>query len=152
MVSGGRVVCLHTKTTNRGLMTFPSHFRLNPCVDMRFSRAGRIRGNLPRKKRKTLEKKIQAPPAHLQFDPAGCCRSESTSQIVRGAPPRYRARSRSRPPGVVNSIRNLEALSEPQAAWASGRVRVRISNLRLANGPKMAGNCESTGHCRWVVQ
>ena len=39
------------------------------------------------------------PPAHLQFDPAGRCRSEWTSQIVRGAPPRYRARSRSGPRG-----------------------------------------------------
>ena len=40
-------------------------------------------------------------------------------------------------PGVLNSIRNLEALSEPQAAWASGRVRVRISILRLASGWKI---------------
>ena len=39
------------------------------------------------------------PPAYLQFDPAGRCRSELTSQIVRGAPPRYRARSQSRPRG-----------------------------------------------------
>ena len=39
--------------------------------------------------------------------------------------------------GVLNSIGNLEALSEPQAAWASGRVRVRISILRLASGWKI---------------
>ena len=100
-----------------------------------------------------------SPPAHLQFNPAGRCRSESTSQIVRGAPPRYRARSRSRPPGVVNSICNLEALSEPQAAWASGRVRVRISILRLANGWKImraapnppavaAGPCRRPSMCQ----
>ena len=46
-------------------------------------------------------------------------------------------------PGVLNSICNLEALSEPQAAWASGEARVRISNLRLANGQKMVGNRQS---------
>ena len=39
------------------------------------------------------------PPAPLQFAPAGRCRWELTSQIVRGAPPRHRARSRSRPWG-----------------------------------------------------
>ena len=54
--------------------------------------------------------------------------------------------------GVLNSIGNLEALSEPQAAWASGEARVRISNLRLANGQKMVGNRQSTGHRRWAMQ
>ena len=38
-------------------------------------------------------------PGYLQFDPAGRCRWESTSQIVHSAPPRYRARSRSWPQG-----------------------------------------------------
>ena len=55
-------------------------------------------------------------------------------------------------PGVVNSIRNLEALSKPQAAWASGEARVRISNLRLANGQRMVGTRQSTGRRRWEVQ
>ena len=45
--------------------------------------------------------------------------------------------------GVLNSIGNLEALSEPQAAWASGEARVRISNLRLPNGHEMVGNRQS---------
>ena len=35
-------------------------------------------------------------------------------------------------PGVVGSIRNLESLSKPQGALASGGVRVRKSILRLA--------------------
>ena len=35
-------------------------------------------------------------------------------------------------PGVVSSIRNLESLSKPQGALASGGVRVRKSILRLA--------------------
>ena len=39
------------------------------------------------------------PPAHLQFLPAGRCYWQLTSQIVRGAPPRHRARNRSRPQG-----------------------------------------------------
>ena len=37
----------HTKHTPHRHLIFPSHFRLNPCVDMRFSRAGRTQGNLP---------------------------------------------------------------------------------------------------------
>ena len=45
--------------------------------------------------------------------------------------------------GVLNSICNLEALSEPQAAWVSREARVRISNLRLANGQRMVGNRQS---------
>ena len=56
--------------------------------------------------------------------------------------------------GVLNSIRNLEALSEPQAAWASGEARVRISNLRLANAC-MAREWWGTvnpGRRRWEVQ
>ena len=53
--------------------------------------------------------------------------------------------------GVLNSIGNLEALSEPQAAWASGEARVRISNLRLPNGHEMVGNRQSTGCRRCAV-
>ena len=36
-------------------MIFSSHFRTAPCVDMRFSRAGRIRGNLPKQNGKFWE-------------------------------------------------------------------------------------------------
>ena len=57
-----------------------------------------------------------------------------------------------RAPGVLNSIGNLEALSEPQSAWASGEARVRISNLRLPNGHAMVGNRQSTGCRRCAVQ
>ena len=41
-------------------MIFSSHFRLNPCVDMRFSRAGRIRGNLPKKNAEFCENFFRA--------------------------------------------------------------------------------------------
>jgi len=40
-------LALHTKNTPHRHLTFPSHFRSEPSVDMRFSRAGRTRGNLP---------------------------------------------------------------------------------------------------------
>ena len=36
-------------------MADSSHFRTAPCVDMRFSRAGRIRGNLPKKNGKFFD-------------------------------------------------------------------------------------------------
>ena len=71
-------------------------------------------------------------------------RAQRTPQIPGSQPERAS--------GVLNSIGNLEALSEPQAAWASRRVRVRISNLRLAHGQKMVGNRQSTGCRRCAVQ